>query len=128
MFENLNDENFLLFAAKYYENPSCVGMEEFKEDLNRIKYIKRLFNKYEINANLKERLILNHIIVLYNVFHPDATTRLLCYRLYDYIHYLKPFLIYLNYWPDIIKGIDGKDIVGSDISMDQHIISKLRKI
>ena len=61
-FDNLNDENIVLFAMKHYDNPACKGIEEFNDDFNRIKYIKRLFNRYESNGNLKERLILNHII------------------------------------------------------------------
>mgnify|MGYP006251878411 FL=1 len=65
MFETLDDSNFMLFAAKYYDNPSCVDTNEFEDDLSRIKYIKRLFRKYKDTGELRERLIFNHLIVLY---------------------------------------------------------------
>ena len=95
MFETLDDSNFLLFAAKSYDNENCMDQLEFEEDLNRIKYIKRLFSKYRDGKELRERLILNHIIILYNVFEHRACTRMLCFRLYEYLNYLKPFLVYL---------------------------------
>ena len=68
IFEELDNNNFLLFAANHYNNPGCTDILEFKEDLNRFKYIKRLFNRYEQSGDLQERLILNHLIVIYNVF------------------------------------------------------------
>ena len=105
MFDTLDDSNFMLFAAKFYDNPNCMDQLEFEEDLNRIQYIKRLFKKYRDGKELRERLILNHLIILYNVFHHTACTRMLCYRLYNYLDYLKPFLVYLNYWPDKIQPI-----------------------
>ena len=130
MFETLDDSNFMLFAAKYYDNPSCVDTNEFEDDLSRIKYIKRLFRKYKDTGELRERLIFNHLIVLYNVFHYQQCTRMLCYKLYDYLNYLKPFLIQLNYWPKIVDpiGINSTVIIDSDVSMDQYIVDKIRKI
>lgn len=131
MFETLDDSNFLLFAAKSYDNENCMDQLEFEEDLNRIKYIKRLFSKYRDGKELRERLILNHIIILYNVFEHRACTRMLCFRLYEYLNYLKPFLVYLQYWPEgeiSPVGINKEKIIGSDINMDVHIIEKLRKI
>ena len=103
---------------------------EFDDDVNRIKYIKRLFSKYRDGKTLRERLILNHIIILYNVFDARACTRMLCYRLYEYLDYLKPFLVYLNYWPDKVEpiGINKEVILDSDINMDENIIKVLRKI
>ena len=80
MFDKLDDTNFMLFAAKYYDNPNCLGIEEFEADLNRIKYIKRLFRKYKDGGELRERLILNHLIVLYNVFYHEACTKILCLK------------------------------------------------
>lgn len=129
MFDTLDDSNFLLFTAKFYDNPGADSLE-FDEDLNRIKYIKRLFRKYKDGKELKHRLILNHIIVLYNVFEPQACTRILTFRLYEYLEYLKPFLIYLNYWPDKFYPIGFNSIVlkDSDIVSDQYIIDKLRSI
>lgn len=130
MFENLDDSNFILFAAKYYDNPSCMDQLEFEEDLNRIKYLKRLFRKFEKKGELRERLILNHIIVLYNVFPHQACTRMLCFKLYEYLDLLKPFLVYLNYWPEKIPrvGINNEVIIDSDIGMNQKIIETLRNI
>tara|TARA_R100000234_G_C4988921_1_gene174581 strand:- start:825 stop:1214 length:390 start_codon:yes stop_codon:yes gene_type:complete len=129
MFDTVNDSNFMLFAAKFYDNPGADSIE-FEEDLARIKYIKRLFSKYRDGKELRERLILNHIIVLYNVFEHQACTRMLSFRLYEYIDYLKPFLIYLGYWPDKIGpiGIDKNVILDSDINMDTAIVDKLRII
>ena len=130
MFETLDDSNFMLFAAKYYDNPSCVDTNEFEDDLSRIKYIKRLFRKYKDTGELRERLIFNHLIVLYNVFPHQQCTRMLCYKLYDYLNYLKPFLIQLNYWPKIVDpiGINSTVIIDSDVNMDQYIVDKIRKI
>ena len=128
--EKLDDSNFMLYAAKYYDNPGCMDLLEFHDDLNRIKYIKRLFRRYAETGELKERLILNHLIVLYNVFDRDALTRMLVYKLYDYLEYLKPFLLLLNYWPDRVDGIgmNGEIILDSDIGVDPGIVEKLRKI
>jgi hypothetical protein len=130
MFETLDDSNFTLFAAKFYDNPNMMDVLEFEEDVNRIKYIKRLFSKYKSGKKLRERLILNHIIILYNVFEARACTRMLCYRLYEYLDYLKPFLVFLNYWPEKIDpiGINKEVILDSDINMDENIIKVLRKI
>ena len=129
MFDTLDDSNFMLFAAKSYD-ASYFDQLEFEEDLKRIKYIKRLFRKYRDGGQLRERLILNHIIVLYNVFYHNSCTRMLCYRLYFYLDYLKPFLLYLNYWPEKIDaiGTNKEIIIGSDIEMDSYIIEKLRNV
>lgn len=128
--EQIDETNFLLYAAKNYDNPSCFDTLEFYEDLNRFKYIKRLFSRYEETGDLKERLILNHIIVLYNVFGVPATTRMLFFKLNKYYNYLIPFLVFLNYCPDKVHGIglDGKTIITSDVPMDQTIVAALRKI
>ena len=77
MIEKLDETNFVLYAAKHYDNPECFDTEEFISDLKRFKYLKRLFNKYHENNELKERLILNHIVVLYNLFGPEVTSRIL---------------------------------------------------
>ena len=78
--EQIDETNFMLYAARHYNNPSCFDTLEFYEDLNRFKYIKRLFSRYDESGELKERLILNHIIILYNLFGIDATTRLLFFK------------------------------------------------
>lgn len=130
MFETLHDGNFLIFAAKCYDNPQCFDTEEFYEDLKRFAYIKRLFGKYHESGELKERLILNHLIILYNLFGPE-TTRMLFLKVDEkYYQYLKPFLVTLNYMPDTIKHIGKENITiySSNITMDQTIVDILRKI
>jgi hypothetical protein len=128
--EKLDETNFLLYAAKHYDNPSCFDTLEFYEDLNRFKYLKRLFSRYEETGELKERLILNHIIVIYNLFGIDASTRMLFFKLKEYYPLLKPFLVFLNYCPDRVSGIgiDNKTIYTSDVQMDPIIVEALRKI
>jgi hypothetical protein len=122
----LTDDTFLIYASKYYDNPQCSSYEEFEEDLKRIQYIKRLFNRYESSGELKERLILNHIIVLYNCFGL-ATTGILFLKLKEHSHVLKPFIIKLNYMPDFVV-YNKQRIRSSDIRMDQIVIEKLRNI
>jgi hypothetical protein len=127
---SLNESNFLLYAAKHYDNPQCYDTEEFFDDLNRFKYLKRLFNRYEESGDLKYRLILNHLIILYNVFGPIATTRMLFFKLKEQYKFLKPFLVLLGYMPDVIyKLSDDEDhIISSDIPMDQNIVKILREL
>ena len=126
---NLNESNYFLYAAHHYMNP-CVDQEELIEDLNRIKNIRRLFGRYERKGELKERLILNHLVVLYNVFEHQALTRMLAFRLYDHLHQLKPFLMLLNYWPDKIENIgsDNETFISTNVMMDMRIVEILRKI
>ncbi len=126
-FEKLDESNFLLYAAKHYDNPQCLDTEEFYDDLKRFKYLKRLFGKYEESGELRERLIINHLIVLYNVFGIHAT-RMLFYKLDQHYSYLKPFLVLLNYMPDKVIISADRIIYSSDIAMNQHIIDVLRKI
>lgn len=121
----LDDNNFVLFAAKHYDNPQCYDTEEFYDDLKRFKYLKRLFGKYEETGELRERLILNHLIILYNVFG-DITTKMLFYKLEGYYSYLIPFLVLLHRLPDKIDV--GKIVYTSDIPMDMKIVEVLRKI
>jgi hypothetical protein len=128
--DKLDETNFMLYAAKHYDNPSCFDTLEFYEDLNRFKYIKRLFSRYEETGELKERLILNHIIILYNLFGVPATTRLLFFKLKGFYHCLVPFLLMLNYLPDKVHGIglSGKTITTSDIILDPGVVHALREI
>lgn len=128
MIDNINDENFIIYAMKCYDSPHVI-MSEFEEDLKRIKYIKRLIKKYKITGDLKERLILNHIIVLGNVFGVDACVRMLFYKI-DIEDYaiLKTFLLFLNYMPLIVKGINGKNIISGDIGIDVFVARTLRNI
>ena len=123
-FSSLNESNFVMFAMKNYENPTCTGMDEFHEDLNRVKYVKRLFRKYEKSQILRERLILNHLIILGNVFGPAISSRILFYKTEHELHsYLKTFLVYLNYLPKELEDVDL-----DSIPLDQTIIQKLRRL
>jgi uncharacterized protein Usg len=126
---NLDDNNFFLYAAHHYLNP-CVDELEFQEDLARIKNLRRLFSRYERKGELKERLILNHLMILYNVFEHKALTRMLVFRLYDYLPMLKPFLMLLNYWPERIDSIGpmSETIRSNDVMMDMRVVEVLRKI
>ena len=128
MFDDLNEENFIMYAMKCYASPHCI-MSEFEGDIKRTKYLKRLFRRYKVTKTLKERLILNHIILLNNVFGPEVTSRILFYRIderdYDI---LKTFLLYLNIMPEMIYGINGKNVRSSEIPVDMNIAEILRKI
>jgi len=128
-YDDLNEKNFLLFAMQHYDNPQCVEVEEFNDDLRKIKYIKRLFNQYDLEGILKERLILNHIIVFFNVFQTRAATRILFFKIEEkFWPMLKTFLFYLRFMPeDKVESINGKNILVTDIQMDQGIINKLRE-
>lgn len=126
--EDLTESNALIFAAKHYDNPHFFDTIEFYEDLSRFKYLKKLFGRYEETGELNERLVLNHLIVIYNVFGVEAATRLLFLKMGNYGSYLKPFLLLLNYCPEVIDSVQGKIIRTSDIVMDQKIVDKLRKI
>lgn len=123
----LTDDNYILYAAKRYENINCGGTQEFYDDLERIVYLKRIFNKYKKNGSIQKRLVLNHLIVLYNVFNSFAITRILFLRLKEHHEILKPFLIFLNKLPPIVYNINMVDINTIDIKMDDNIISILRQ-
>lgn len=130
IMKKLDDSNFMLYTAANYDNLQCYDVEEFEEDLNRIKYIKRLFFRYKESGELKERLILNHLIVIYNVFPAAAATRILFFKLTGYESYLKTFLVFLGYMPDIIMcvGEQGNNIRSSDIPINLGITEILRTI
>ena len=99
-FDELNEDNYLLFAIKFYDNPQALTMEDFKTDLKRIRYVKRLLKKYKNTGELKTHLILNHLIVLFNVFH-DAAVPLLFYNLDSELWpAIKSFLLFLNRFPE----------------------------
>lgn len=121
-FDELNDKNYLLFAIKFYNNPQAVTKEDFEDDLKRIKYIKRLLKRYKNNGELKTHLILNHLIVLFNVFD-DAAVPLLFYNLErDLWPSIKSFLIFLNRIPDYPKT----EI--TEIEVDKKCLSLLQEI
>ena len=125
--EILTEQNFLLYAAKHYDNPQCVDMLEFYDDVKRFKYLKRLFAKYAEQGELKERLILNHIILLYNMFGEHAT-RMLFLKLHNHYSQLKPFLLMIGRMPDRIVMGPGVVIRNSDIPLDDNIVKALREI
>ena len=127
-FDNLNEDNFQLYAAKAYEKPSVV-LSEFEEDLQRILYIKRLLTKYCKTGVLKERLLLNHLIVIFNVFGLEAANRMLFFKLEEKdLEIIKPFLIFLSYLPKKVLGINGKDFFTDDIGLDAGTVEVLRAI
>jgi hypothetical protein len=126
--ESLTEKNFIVYAAKYYENINCSDTKEFFEDLERIIYIKKIFNKYKKTGEIQHRLILNHLIVLYNVFNKDGLNRILFLRLDKYHSILKPFLIFLNTLPEVVLNINNNNIYTNDIIMDEGIIKILRQI
>ena len=119
-FKELTPENINMFAIKHYDNPHCVDEQEFLDDMKRFKYLKRLFRKYDTTKELKSRLIINHIIVLANVFGVDAATTLLFFKI-DRKHWalLKTILVYLHYMPE-------NDM--TDIRINQKVMGELGKI
>lgn len=124
----MTEENIMLYAAKAYEKPNCI-MSEFKEDMKRFNYLKKLFRRYRKIGEVKERLVLNHLVVLYNVFGPEVATRMLFFRMsVDDYSVLKTYLTFLNCMPEKVKSIKGKDIISSEIPVDMEIAKVLRNI
>lgn len=121
----LNEDNFLVHAMNNYDNPQCHSIEEFEEDLQRFLYIKKLLSRYKNNGELRERLVLNHIIVLYNLFGEELTNMLFFKIEEEHWSQLATFLVYLERMPEFVDQI-GKKI--SDIELDNNIVSALRKI
>lgn len=125
MKENLNESNFLIFAMHHYDNPQCHSLQEFEEDLKKFLYLKKLLSRYKNTGELRERLILNHIIVLYNIFGENAT-KMLFYKVdrscWDT---LVTFLVYLDRMPETIPEFN---IILSNIILDETVIGTLRKI
>lgn len=115
---DLTEENFLIYAIKHYDNPHCKGMFEFEDDLKRFRYLKRLFRKYTAGKGLKERLIVNHLVVIYNLFGPAATKMLFLKIDKKFWPQLKTFLVFLSFMPE-------EEI---DIPLDNKVIEALRNI
>ena len=114
---------------KYYTNIQCTSVEEFNEDLNKIKYVKRLFNRFLETGELRINLIMNHLIVIYNVFDTEAATRMLFFKVErKFYSILKPFLIFMERLPQVVKGIDGNNIHTNEIPLNETTIKELRKI
>jgi hypothetical protein len=122
-FDELNESNYMLFAIKFYDNPQSVTREDFEDDLKRIKYVKRLIKRYKNTGVLKSHLILNHLIVLFNVFN-EATIPLLFYNLEkDLWSIIKSFLIFLNRIPEYPIS---RDI--NNIEYDENCLKQLQEI
>ena len=127
-FDNLNSDNIMIYAMKAYDRPDCI-LSEFKEDLKRFNYLKRLFYRYRKTGEVKERLVINHIIVLYNVFGVEVCTRMFFYKMSEEDYsIMKTYLLFLNYLPSIVRGINGKDINTNDIPVDLTVAEALRTI
>ena len=124
-FNELTNENYLMYALLHYDNPHCIDIKEYFEDVRKLKYIKRLFNRYKEDGVMKERLILNHIISFYNVFEYEAATRLLFFRVgTEYHSLLKTFLVFLNKMPEQVN----ENLYSSNIQLDEKIIKILRNL
>lgn len=129
MFDNLDDTNYILYAEESYRNPQCVCYDDFLDDLNRIKYVKRLFNKYERSGEFKDRLILNHVIAFYNVFEHYPATRIWFTKI-NRKHWgvLNSVLTFLGYMPRVIHGINGVNLLSDDLPIDEDIYGKLKEL
>lgn len=127
-FDDLNESNVLLYAAKCYDKPNCI-QSEFDEDYRTFRYIKRLLHRYRLTGEIKERLLLNHLILCQNVFGIEATTRILFLKTNEKDwSALKTFLVFVSAMPKVISGIRGEDIISSDIPLDLRLVDTLRKI
>ena len=120
MYEKITSDNVIMFAIKHYDNPQCEGEKEFYDDMKRFKYIKRLLRKHKDTNVLKERLLLNHIIVLHNLFGSEACVTLLLFKIQrEYWSTLKSFLLFLN----MIRNDELRDI-----EEDRNVLEILRKL
>jgi hypothetical protein len=125
-FDDLTNDNILIYAVKAYDKPNCI-MSEFKEDMKRFNYLKRLFKRYRKIGELREQLVLNHLVVICNVFGPEVATRLLFFKMSkDDYSALKTYLLFLSCMPEKVRGIKGHDIISSEIPVDMTIADILR--
>lgn len=128
MNDHLTDDNFLVYCAKAYDNPTMHSTEEFMEDLDRIKYIKKLLTRYSESGELKERLILNHVITLHNCFGMHLS-KILFLKMERQFHLIKPFLILINALPKKMYNVGKYTVVDTDdYSLDRNIVQSLRGI
>jgi hypothetical protein len=130
MTEVLTNRNFLLFCAKHYDNTKCDDLEDFYYDIKRLKYIKKAFTIFKQSGKIKIRLVLNHFIVLNNVFSSYAIPRMFFLKMEEHKDCFVPFLMLLNIMPDRITNIKKKDsvILLDDIALNQNIINLIRKL
>lgn len=128
--DRLDDKNFLLYAAQHYSSPGCASTEEFYEDLKRIKYLKKALTRFQMTGEIRERLVLNHFIVLKNVFGPTALVRILFLKMRDQLSMIVPFLVLLNVLPTRVLNIgrNGESWHTDTISLDPGIVERLRSI
>ena len=120
IFEELNEENFTLFAIRHYDNPQCTTTEEFYEDIRRFRYLKRLLRRYYNSGELRERLILNHLIILNNVFGVENAVRMLQYKIDDeYWPVLKTSILYLEYIDEGFRV---------EIPLDKEAVKRMREL
>ena len=129
--DSLNDDTYIMYAIKHYNNPNCTGYKDFQDDLDHIKYLKRLFKRYNPDQDDSKlvRLVLNHLILLYNVFDSEAITRILFYRIEsEYYSLLKTFLVKLSRMPDYVRVNSDNIIVSDNIPMIIDLFSPLREI
>ena len=125
-FDDLTNDNILIYAVKAYDKPNCI-MSEFKEDMKRFNYLKRLFKRYRKIGELREQLVLNHLVVICNVFGPEVATRLLFFKMSkDDYSALKTYLLFLSCMPEKVRGIKGHDLISSEIPVDMTIAEILR--
>lgn len=129
-FENVTAKNALIFAMKEYDNPQCLNLNEFVEDYKRFKYVKRLCRRYAATGNISERLMLNHLVLLINVFGADAAVRILFLKCGEPKLYkaLKPFLLYMGILSPVIRGINGADIYTDGIPLDKGLLQRLQEL
>lgn len=130
MYYDLTEETFVMYAMKHYDNPDCRGVVDFEDDLKRFSYLKRLFRKHTSGKDLKEKLIINHLIVIYNLFGIEAATNMLFFKI-EKAHWskLKTFLTFLNYLP-VGYVINTQDCTmdSFEIPLDEKILNKLKRI
>ena len=125
----LTEENFTMYAIKHYSNPSCGGIQDFNDDLRRLRYIKRLLGRYRQSGEIKERLVINHLVVFFNVFGVEAATKMLFFKIKESLWpELKTFLVYLNYMPQVVVVTPGMHLPESEIPLDQVLVEILRKL
>lgn len=124
----LSSENFLYYALAHYTNTNITDIEEFNDDLKRFKYIKKLLNRYKTKEDIQIHLVVNHMVILYNVFTPIECTKMLVFKLHEHVTVLKPILSFLDRWPKKVDGIEGlRSFKGSEIISDPYIKELLDK-
>lgn len=124
----LTPTNLTVFAARHYDNPGCLDDQEFEDDLLRLTYLARLFNRYSETGNIKERLAINHFVVLFNVFPTSIALQLIFFKLSAHLSYVKPFLIFLNKCPEVVFMPNSVPIHTANIIADETITQQLRRL